>query len=262
MIKGIYLDWNPENPRESSREYYDDVDLDDLDNISEFGKTREFWPASWGWLPEQRGRFVYYNVECCIRKCEEQIHIFVKYKREDNEDDTSDQNVKNKLNEIVWGTNKIIINEGERCGTCEWTPEGAPQPIIFDWKRKNLEEKGRQIRLTKQQVRDEKFRDMIIDLDKKCVVSGEATTKALDAAHIIPVKDKGTEIPENGIALRADIHRLYDAGAFAFNPESGKPEILDNQLSCEYKKILEQGCLHQTTHERVHSALPRKKAWI
>ena len=243
----------------STTQYYDDIDLDDLDNISKFCKTREFWPASWEWLPEQCGGFVDYNVECYIRKYGEQIHIIVKYKRENNEDDKSDPNVKKQLDKIIWGTNKIIINRGERCGKCEWTSEGKLQPTILDWKRKSLTEKGRRIRPTQQQVRDEKFRDMIIDLDKKYVISGETMTKALDAAHIIPVKNKGTEIPENGIALRADIHRLYDAGMFVINPTSGKPEKFC-QLTNEYKKILEKGILPKKTLKRVKEALQQKEA--
>ena len=68
MVKGIYLDWNPERPKESSREYYDHIDLDDLDNIEPFHETREFWPASWGWLPEQRGGLVRYNVKVDIQQ--------------------------------------------------------------------------------------------------------------------------------------------------------------------------------------------------
>lgn len=79
MVKGIYFDWDLKCP---SREYYDRIDLDNLDDIEPFHETREFWPASWGWLSEQRGGFVRYNVEVDIDPDGEQIHITVKYKRE------------------------------------------------------------------------------------------------------------------------------------------------------------------------------------
>lgn len=259
MIKGIYLDWDPSDLKESSREYYDHIDLDDLDNIEPFHETREFWPASW-WLTEQRGGFVRYNVEVDIQQYGEQIQIIVKYKEENNEGDQSDPNLQRLWKEIIWGTNKIIIERGKNRGKCEWTAKGKSQPIELYWERKNLYERGRRIRPTKQQIRDERFRDEIIDLDRKCVVSGETTAKALDAAHIIPVKDDGNEIPENGIALRADIHRLYDDGMFAIDPESGKPEKLNDKLSEEYKKILTEGCLPGKTLERVREALKRKEA--
>ena len=50
----------------------------------------------------------------------------------------------------------------------------------------------------------------------------------LDAAHIIPKRENGNEIPRNGIALRADIHRLYDAKMFFIDPKSGRP-VIDNE---------------------------------
>ena len=246
--------------KESSREYYDHIDLYDLDNIKPFHETREFWPASWGWSPEQRGKFVRYNVKVDVRQYGEQIHIIVEYRRKNNEGDQSDPSLQNWLDEIIWGTNKIIIERGKDRGKCEWTPKGELQSIKLDWKRKNLYEKGRKSKPTKQQIRDERFRDEIIDLDRKCVVSGETTAKALDAAHIIPVKDDGSEIPENGIALRADIHRLYDAGMFVINPESGRLEKLSGKLSEKYRNILTDVSLPEATLERVKEALQRKKA--
>ena len=84
--------------------------------------------------------------------------------------------------------------------------------------------------------------------------------KALDAAHIIPAKDYKNDIPENGIALRADIHRLYDAGMFVINPESGRLEKLSNKLSEKYKSILTDVYLSNGILERVREALQRKKA--
>ena len=146
MAKGIYLDWRLKDP-ESSREYYDDIDLDNLDNIIPFCKTREFWPASW-WpesKPESKyGGFVYYNVECEIQHIEKQIHVIVKYKRDNNEDDQSDPNLQKWLDEdgaIIWGTNKIIIERGENCGICKWTEEREPETEqTLYWKRKTLYE--------------------------------------------------------------------------------------------------------------------------
>ena len=108
------------------------------------------------------------------------------------------------------------------------------------------------------------FRSLIINSDdKKCVISGENTEKALEAAHIIRAADGGAETRKNGITLRADIHRLYDAKTFFIHPQSGKPEINDkksDQLSKEYKKLLEQRKgLPPETLKRVREAL--EKVW-
>ena len=45
-----------------------------------------------------------------------------------------------------------------------------------------------------------------------CAVSGEHSVPALDAAHIRPVVDDGPYSVNNGLLLRADIHRLFDQG--------------------------------------------------
>lgn len=45
-----------------------------------------------------------------------------------------------------------------------------------------------------------------------CVVCGEKEEKALEAAHIIAVKDGGNDDAENGVCLCANHHLMYDAG--------------------------------------------------
>lgn len=72
---------------------------------------------------------------------------------------------------------------------------------------------NRQKRQTEQIIRDQKeFRKNILRLDKKCVITHEKTKDALEAAHIISVADGGFEEESNGIMLRADMHKLFDAG--------------------------------------------------
>ena len=60
---------------------------------------------------------------------------------------------------------------------------------------------------------------MILDCDgHRCVVTKEETPKALDAAHRIPAATGGNDERPNGITLRADLQRLFDAGLFTFDP--------------------------------------------
>ena len=57
------------------------------------------------------------------------------------------------------------------------------------------------------------FRVMITDIyARRCAVTQERTLPALDAAHIRPYGDGGEHEPPNGLLLRSDIHRLFDAG--------------------------------------------------
>jgi len=52
-----------------------------------------------------------------------------------------------------------------------------------------------------------------------CAVSGEHSLPALEAAHVRPYADGGTHALPNGLLLRADIHRLYDAGYVTVTPD-------------------------------------------
>lgn len=46
----------------------------------------------------------------------------------------------------------------------------------------------------------------------RCVVTGCDVVAVLEAAHIVPYQGTGTNHPENGLLLRADIHTLFDLG--------------------------------------------------
>lgn len=60
--------------------------------------------------------------------------------------------------------------------------------------------------------RDAKFRAKVLDLySSTCVISGCTVLDAIDAAHLLAVGEAGEDRAENGITLRADLHRLFDA---------------------------------------------------
>ena len=57
------------------------------------------------------------------------------------------------------------------------------------------------------------FSSAVADAYKwRCAVTGERVWPTLDAAHILPVSEKGPNIVQNGLLLRSDVHRLFDAG--------------------------------------------------
>ena len=54
----------------------------------------------------------------------------------------------------------------------------------------------------------------------RCAVTGEHSLPALDAAHIVPYGDDvAGHALENGLLLRADVHRLFDAGYATVTPD-------------------------------------------
>jgi len=57
------------------------------------------------------------------------------------------------------------------------------------------------------------FRVVVLDAyERACAVSTEHSLPVLEAAHIKPYSEGGSHDPSNGICLRSDIHRLFDAG--------------------------------------------------
>ena len=64
------------------------------------------------------------------------------------------------------------------------------------------------------------FRVLVTDAyQRRCAITGERTLLALEAAHIIPYSEEGLHDVRNGLLLRADFHRLFDAGLVSVSPD-------------------------------------------
>lgn len=63
------------------------------------------------------------------------------------------------------------------------------------------------------------FRARLLDAYGRCAVTGEHAFPVLDAAHIQKYLGPASNHPQNGIVLRTDLHRLYDAGYVTVTPD-------------------------------------------
>lgn len=63
-------------------------------------------------------------------------------------------------------------------------------------------------------------RELLVAYEGRCAVSDCDAEQALEAAHIRPYRGAQTDLVENGLLLRADLHTLFDVGLIAFEPES------------------------------------------
>lgn len=62
------------------------------------------------------------------------------------------------------------------------------------------------------------FRQRLLEVyDCRCAISGCDAEAALEAAHITPYLGAETNVIQNGILLRADLHTLFDQGLIAVN---------------------------------------------
>lgn len=78
--------------------------------------------------------------------------------------------------------------------------------------------------LSERAVRDgqNKFRTAVLSAyGYRCALTGADAVGALEAAHVTPYRGVGSNVVENGIALRADIHRLWDSGQIAIHEDTG-----------------------------------------
>ncbi|MEX2531604.1 MAG: HNH endonuclease [Gemmatimonadota bacterium] len=74
--------------------------------------------------------------------------------------------------------------------------------------------------LTPRRIGQGIFSSIIRDAyGRACAISGERALPALDAAHIRPFEEVQGHSIRNGILLRSDMHRLFDAGYLTITPK-------------------------------------------
>ncbi len=88
----------------------------------------------------------------------------------------------------------------------------------------------------KQRIGQGAFRVMVIDAyNRRCCMTGERTLPVVDAAHIQKHVSIESNDVRNGLALRRDIHALFDSGFIAVNQDY---EVL---VSNKIQKYYENG---------------------
>jgi putative restriction endonuclease len=74
--------------------------------------------------------------------------------------------------------------------------------------------------LTQHRLGQGTFRAMITDAyGRQCAITRERALPALEAAHIRPFTETLTHRVGNGVLLRSDVHRLFDAGYITITPD-------------------------------------------
>ena len=236
-------------------EYFRGIDVDDLSTIPTICSVPFIWPKLEG------GKSGTYDVDARSEPTDDgKVRLIVHYVPEKNHDLPSHAH-------IVWGRNEIVLTEGERTGPCEWQPD-EPQPddpqagdlegFSVHWEAFDLgKPHARPLAKYSRSRRDSQFRGAILDCDRgRCVLTEDDTTQALEAAHLIPAEYGENDMPFNGLALRADLHRLFDAGLFTFG-EGGEVVFpkKSKELSAHYRRLLRGKTLPDPTLERVRATL-------
>ena len=246
MTKGIRVIWPDERGDIIEIEYFDGIDVNNLDSIPAFSSVRADWP------PFDRGTSVEYNIDVRLERPRGgEVHVVVDYHEANNL----------KLAErydIYWGTNTIVLKQGNRTGHCSWLRLGARRPEKVRWEAGGLgESQDRPLSRYWRSRRYAQFRKIVLAADSHCcVITGEQTPETLEAAHLVPAKNGENDISSNGITLRADLHRLFDAGLITF-AESGRVIIRAPKSPSfdEYRQLLRNRRLPPPTFARVKATL-------
>ena len=143
-----------------------------------------------------------------------------------------------------WGTSVIHLDSELKGGKAEWQDE--EEIGILKREREQVE------RWARLQAR---FRKRLLMIDPRCAITGEEELALLDAAHVVPAADDGSDIEANGLLLRIDLHRLFDAGFFRISKQ-GKIKVSEKLQSSHYRALLMQKKnLDQDTYARIKHAL-------
>ena len=98
------------------------------------------------------------------------------------------------------------------------------------------------------------FRTLVIDAyQRQCAVTGEHTPPALEAAHIVPYADHGPHHINNGLLLRSDFHKLFDAGLITIEPD------LKVRVSGRIRDLYFNGKAYYRLQGQSLAALPRER---
>lgn len=66
-----------------------------------------------------------------------------------------------------------------------------------------------------------RFRREVLGKSPRCIITNVTMPEVLEAAHIIPFKYQGEDTRANGLAMRLDIHQLFDSGHLRINADGG-----------------------------------------
>jgi len=82
------------------------------------------------------------------------------------------------------------------------------------------------------------FRKELIEAyDGKCAITGYDIELALDAAHVRKYNGKHTNMVQNGLLLRKDLHKLFDHGVIGIRPDDLSVVLNDRAKRSKYAEL-------------------------
>lgn len=115
----------------------------------------------------------------------------------------------------------------------------AERRVSGSFASSDKKEKIRHWAMRETRPEQQEFRRKIAERDGlRCAISHCELPEILDAAHLLPRADGGSDAPQNGIILRADLHRLFDAGLLKLDC-GGRATISETITDQNYQRFHE-----------------------
>jgi hypothetical protein len=96
----------------------------------------------------------------------------------------------------------------------------------------------------------------------RCVISRCNVLEALEAAHVVPHTGAPEfEVPENGLLLRSDLHKLFDRYMWTIHPSSGRVRIASRLENTAYSKLTGREVEHKLAPEFIENHFRLFQKW-
>lgn len=97
------------------------------------------------------------------------------------------------------------------------------------------------------------FRLMVTEAyERACAITGDHTLPVLEAAHIRPYAESGPHLVNNGLLLRADLHKLFDEGYMTVTPD------YHVEISPAIREEFNNGRIYYSLHGQKLSKVPNR----
>lgn len=214
--------------------------------VPKIARTSEYWPPA---------RTVEYHTESHGKILPNgALELVLSYRKQKN------AHLAPLEGDVLWGVSTIILPPGATTGTAVWEDfDDSYYNGQYQWNLlpEDLLKKPSRELVSRQKRRQAQFKAELLACGAQCALSGDQTVEALEAAHVIPSMAGGNEIVANGLLLRADLHRLFDAGLFTIkvNGRVALSSAARTALSTPYFELLSRARLSAPVHARVKAAL-------
>jgi hypothetical protein len=159
----------------------------------------------------------------------------------------------------------IIVNGLGRAVSHPESAEPVAASVSRDFIPEDFDDE-RDRQLAERAVRhgQDRFRtDVLETYGSACAITGANAATALEAAHVTPYKGPQTNVLQNAICLRADLHRLWDGGQLALDEQTAAVLVSAALGATSYGSL--EGCVAALPRRRDHrpsdAALRAHREW-